>query len=297
LNDNDVVWFTGTAIGGINEFTSSNEIQQYYVTKVSSTTFRISLTSGGSFVSLNTSSFVTSGDLMVGNKYKIKTVGTTDFTALGASDNTVGTEFVATATGTVTAGNFIVGKSYTISTVGTTNFMLIGASANTVGITFTATGNGSGTGTAAQGSGQVYDVMTVNTQYFAVSTTKGGTNTTLTTASGSMVANFGNQRMAIYTISVDTATQLVSLTPTQLTAETQYIQVVRGHRFAGAQVYYPTSPAPGYTLVNWLPVPQSNSTETTFDGTSMAFEAPVDMYDPTNRDDKYLVFPKANILV
>ena len=297
LNDNDVVWFTGTTIGGVNEFTSSNEIQQYYVTKVSSTTFRISLTSGGSFVSLSASSFVTAGSLVIGNKYKIKTVGTTDFTALGASANTVGLEFVATATGTVTAGNFIVGKSYTISTVGTTNFVAIGASANTVGVTFTATGNGSGTGTAAQGSGQVYDVMTVNTQYFAVSTTKGGTNTTLTTASGSMVANFGNQRMAIYTISVDTATQLVSLTPTQLTAETQYIQVVRGHRFAGAQVYYPTSPAPGYTLVNWLPVPQSNSTETTFDGTSMAFEAPVDMYDPTNRDDKYLVFPKANILV
>jgi len=29
----------------------------------------------------------------------------------------------------------------------------------------------------------------------------------------------------------------------------------------------------------------------------MAFEQPVDMYDPTDRDDKYLVFPKANILV
>jgi hypothetical protein len=36
---------------------------------------------------------------------------------------------------------------------------------------------------------------------------------------------------------------------------------------------------------------------TTFDGASMQFEAPVDMYDPTDRDDKYLVFPKANILV
>jgi hypothetical protein len=139
--------------------------------------------------------------------------------------------------------------------------------------------------------------MTVNTQYFSVSTTKGGTNTTLTTASGSMVANFGNQRMAIYTISVDAVTQLVSLTPTRLTAETQYVQIIRGRRSAGAQVYYPTSPAAGYTLVNWLPVTQSISTETTFDGAGMAFEQPVDMYNPTNRDDKYLVFPKANILV
>ena len=40
-----------------------------------------------------------------------------------------------------------------------------------------------------------------------------------------------------------------------------------------------------------------DSVSTTFDGASMQFEAPVDMYDPTDRDDKYLVFPKANILV
>jgi hypothetical protein len=39
------------------------------------------------------------------------------------------------------------------------------------------------------------------------------------------------------------------------------------------------------------------STETTFDEGSMAFEIPVDMYDPTDRNDKYLVFPKADILV
>jgi hypothetical protein len=297
LNNDDVVWFTGTTIGGINEYTASNEIQKYYVTTVSPTTFRVSLVPGGAFVSLSTSSSVASGNFVIGQKYKIKTVGTTDFTALGASTNTVGTEFTATGTGTVTAGNFIVGKSYTISTVGTTNFVSIGASANTVGVTFTATGNGSGTGTAAQGSGELYDVMTVNSQYFTVSTTRGGSDATLTTATGSMDLNFGNQRMAVYTISVDFDNQLVSLTPTRLTAETQYVQIVRGRRFAGAQLYYASSPPPGYTLINWLPVPQSNSTETTFDGGSMAFEQPVDMYDPTDRDDKYLVFPKANILV
>jgi hypothetical protein len=139
--------------------------------------------------------------------------------------------------------------------------------------------------------------MTVNTQYFTVSTVKGGNNATLTTATGSMDLNFGNERMAIYTISVDFETRLVSLTPTQLTAQTQYVQIVRGRRFAGAQLYYASAPPPGYTLINWLPVPQSNSTETIFDGGSMAFQQPVDMYDPTDRDDKYLVFPKANILV
>jgi hypothetical protein len=139
--------------------------------------------------------------------------------------------------------------------------------------------------------------MTVHTSYFTVSEAQGGTNTVLTTMSGSMIANFGNTRMAVYTISVDPVTTLVTLEPTQLTAETQYIQIKRGKQYAGQQLYYPTSPAQGYTLVSWINVPASKTTETTFDGTSMAFEQPVNMYDPTHRDDKYLVFPKANILV
>ena len=103
--------------------------------------------------------------------------------------------------------------------------------------------------------------------------------------------------MAVFTISVDLDTTLVTLVPTQLTAETQYVQILNGRQYAGQQLYYPTSPAPGYTLVAWIDVPAANSTETTFDGASMAFEAPVDMYNPTDRNDKYLVFPKANILV
>jgi hypothetical protein len=37
--------------------------------------------------------------------------------------------------------------------------------------------------------------------------------------------------------------------------------------------------------------------KTTFDATSMRFEAPVDMYSSTDVYDKYLVFPRRNILV
>ena len=346
LNNDDVVWFSDNTFGGVNAFTASNTIQQYYVTKASPTTFHISLTLGGGYVTLSPSSLASAGSFIIGHKYKIKTVGTTNFVALGASANSVGTEFVATATGTVVAGNFVVGKSYTISDLGTTDFVTIGASANTVGITFTATGNGTGTGTATQGNGDAYNVMTVNTSYFSavadlqtagsfeidkyytiasVGTTNftaygAGSNTVGTvfkaTGSGtgtgtaylnavqstptppqSMALNFGNTRMAVYTIHVDPVTTIVTLTPTQLTAQTQYVQVLQGRVFGGAQLYYPTSPAEGYTLVNWINVPASSSTETTFDGASMAFEQPVDMYDPTDRDDKYLVFPKANILV
>ena len=36
---------------------------------------------------------------------------------------------------------------------------------------------------------------------------------------------------------------------------------------------------------------------TTFDATSMRFEAPVDIYTNTDAFDKYLVFPRRNILV
>jgi len=197
LNTNDVVWFYGTTFGGVDALTASNTIQEYYVTKISGTTFKISLTQGGAFVALST----------------------------------------------------------------------------------------------ASGS------MTVNTSYFTVSETAGGSNVVLSTAAGSMIVNFGNTRMAVYTISVDLVTTLVTLVPTQLTAETQYIQINRGQQYAGQQLYYPTSPAQGYTLIAWTNVPEATSTETTFDGGSMAFIQPVDMYDPTDRYDKYLVFPKANILV
>lgn len=197
LSDDDIVWFSGTTFGGINTLNASNAIQPYYVTKVSSTQFKVSLTLGGGFVGL----------------------------------------------------------------------------------------------TSASGT------MTVNTRFFTVSTSVGGTNTTLTTASGSMLMNFGNQRMAIFTISVDPVTTIVTLTPTTQPAETQYVQILRGNSFLGQQLYYPTSPAEGYTVVNWIQVPESNLGETTFDQGSMAFEVPLDMYDPTDRYDKYLVFPKANVLV
>jgi hypothetical protein len=44
----------------------------------------------------------TAGDFTIGQSYEIITVGTTDFTAIGADANTVGEEFVATGVGTGT---------------------------------------------------------------------------------------------------------------------------------------------------------------------------------------------------
>ena len=114
---------------------------------------------------------------------------------------------------------------------------------------------------------------------------------------GSLGDSTINERMAIYTISVDPVSTLVTLTLTTQTEENEFVQITRGNYYRSAQLYYPGSPGPGLTLISWLPLVTVVTDETTFDESSLAFEEPVDMYNPTTAYDKYLVFPKANILV
>jgi len=105
-----------------------------------------------------------------------------------------------------------------------------------------------------------------------------------------------NERMAIYTISVDPITEFVTLTLTTPTEENDFVQIVRGNFYRSAQLRYPTAPGTGLTEISWLPLETVVTEETFFDEGSVAFTEPVDMYDPTDTYDKYLVFPKANIL-
>jgi hypothetical protein len=56
------------------------------------------------------STSVVAGDIISGLAYEIVTVGTTDFTAIGASSNTVGTRFIATTSGTGTGTSYRLGK-------------------------------------------------------------------------------------------------------------------------------------------------------------------------------------------
>jgi hypothetical protein len=105
-----------------------------------------------------------------------------------------------------------------------------------------------------------------------------------------------NERMAIYTISVDPDTEFVTLTLTQETYANDYVQVTRGNFYRSAQLRHPGAPGPGLTEISWLPLETVVTEETFFDDGSVAFVEPVDMYDPTDAYDKYLVFPKANIL-
>ena len=119
----------------------------------------------------------------------------------------------------------------------------------------------------------------------------------LTTASGDMSAAFANYRMGVWTINVDPVTEIVTLELTQQTGENQYTFIRQGNQYADVQLYVPGAPPPGQTRITWALVPESSSTETEFDFGSVQWVDPVDMYDPTDQYDKYLVFPKANILV
>lgn len=96
----------------------------------------------------------TAGSFIVGQPYTILTVGTTDFTLIGAASNTIGVVFSATGTGTGT------GTAY--SAVVLTNNV-------------------------------TYYVKTIaNATAFSVSSSFGGSNIALTDATGSMSVNFGN---------------------------------------------------------------------------------------------------------
>lgn len=61
------------------------------------------------------SNIVDAGNFVIGQQYEIKTVGTTDFTAIGASANTVGQVFLATGVGSGTGDAYRSEKRYTIN--------------------------------------------------------------------------------------------------------------------------------------------------------------------------------------
>jgi len=154
---------------------------------------------------------------------------------------------------------------------------------------------------------QVYYILDVpSATEFRITATQGGTTpVALSNAAGSMNAIWGNYRMGIWEITVvpgATATEpsTLELSLIQQTSPNQFLQVTQGQFYNTAQLYRPTVPGPALTLINWQPfitAVVSVSSETTFDEASMQFIAPVDMYTTSDALDKYLVFPKTNILV
>jgi hypothetical protein len=154
---------------------------------------------------------------------------------------------------------------------------------------------------------QVYYVLSVvnGTQFTITDSVSGTTAVDLISDTGDMTANWGNYRMDIYEITIVAGSTVndppqVQLSPYQQVAPNSYVTVTQGTYYNTAQLYRPTVPGAGLTLINWqslITVVQIIGSETTFDNASMQFIAPVDMYDTSDALDKYLVFPKSNILV
>jgi hypothetical protein len=67
---------------------------------------------------LSVTNTITAGSFVVGNIYTIATIGSTDFTLIGASANTVGIEFTATGVGNGTGtATTVTGRATSLSTV------------------------------------------------------------------------------------------------------------------------------------------------------------------------------------
>lgn len=217
---------------------------------------------------------------------------------LGVGEQIVFTEGIfGGIDGLTTAANFYVGQSYYITELGTTDWTVVTGLTNQtfwVGMEITVVTPGTGTG-VGRPIYYVQDIKGYNR--FTISRTLGGSVLPLTEGIGEMVGLAANQRMGIWTINVDPVTTIVTLEFQRQTNPNEYVKVLRGSFYSNTELYYPTSPTQGQTRTSWSPIPVDVGTQTTFDQNSLQFIEPVDMYDPGETNDKYLVFPKTNILV
>jgi hypothetical protein len=142
-------------------------------------------------------------------------------------------------------------------------------------------------------------VMTVYYGEFQVSDILGGAPVALATATGTMTVNYANDRMGVYTLTID-PNGVFNLTLSQETVANDYVTSSQGAKYSGGTyLFRPIAPGPELTRVSWLPLITTTtvvSTETTFDQNSVQWTEPVDMYDPSDTNDKYLVFPKSQII-
>ena len=214
-------------------------------------------------------------------------------------------------TGTLFDESYTIPGGYTVectATTGGTDRITCGDTTGmTAGDMIWFTGEVFGDVVAFSNNNQVYYILQVvnSTQFTITDTLDGTTAVNLSTDTGAMTANWGNYRMDIYEVTVNAGSTAsdpayITLSPLQQIAPNSYVTVTQGAYYNTAQLYRPTAPGPGFTLISWLPLITSITVvgdQTTFDQDSMQFIAPVDMYTTSDALDKYLVFPKANILV
>jgi hypothetical protein len=172
-------------------------------------------------------------------------------------------------------------------------------------LTVTSIGGGAAQITVSLSSGGVRETLTTAAGLCLLRRTSDVTLNSVSGITGLTVETF-NERMAVWTIAVGSGGVLglsiktQTQDPTPLSVSPPYlpfVSVTRGQQYISAQLYRPVLPGTGFTRVSWLAVPTIVTDETTFDQGSVDFVEPVDMYNPGETNDKYLVFPKTNILV
>jgi len=199
---------------------------------------------------------VIAGGFVVGVSYQITSVGTTDFTLIGAASNTVGEIFTATGagTGTGTAGvgwgenEWSPSPDYFTLSSGNTTDLVVGT-----GIIFTSPIGG----VAINTTYYIVDILSSTT--FSVSETPGGLPLLLTSATGAMIGFINPARVSNIT-AIDNAITLPvavtnvssSTTPNTLTATS-----TSGFISASLGIYQPiifknttATPGPGGVLTD-----------------------------------------------
>jgi len=88
------------AIANVGSVNPATQIDVNYVPQDYLSTSIRNMTIGGSYLSFAAGSTVNAGSFIVGQKYTILVVGTTNFVSIGASASTVGVTFTATGVGT-----------------------------------------------------------------------------------------------------------------------------------------------------------------------------------------------------
>lgn len=257
MSAGDRVWFSGQVFGGVSDENSAGQIQLYYVYSVES----ISATATNSVTDALTVS--DTSDLSVDDEIWFEGTGFGSITPVGVDG---------------------LPRAYYVQTV------LDGTR-----IRLSATPGGSALALDTDTGS-----MTLRLPRFKIALASNSTApVTLSDDTGDMNVNFDNKRMAIWRVNI-TDGNVINLTLEQETIANDYIESQQGQFFtAGTYLYRPATPAPTLTRVNWQPFITAAPVivdETIFDGGSVQWIEPVDMYDPTDQYDKYLVFPKVNIL-
>lgn len=255
----DRVWFTGTTFGGIETETADNTIQGYYVYALDTIACTATTASTDRITCSDTSS------LSVDDAVWFSTATLGDIGEFQDSG---------------------LPKQYYIANINSATQFQISETIGGSPVSLTDGGDGS-------------TIMVMVTNKFQVATTKDATGPLeLTTDTGAMNVNYGNYRMSLWEVNTSDD-GIVTLTQSTQTITDDFVTSTQGVKYAnGTYMYVPGAAIDG-TRISWQPLITATTTissQTTFDQNSLQFIEPVDMYNTTDAYDKYLVFPKTNIL-